>query len=125
MERGYSSFQPVKAGELLAHDCSGSLAAFEDSRVLLPLYQEQGEDGYFLMREFSPLWLALSKWLRRLGLEAALPWLPGVRRDAEDRNTLIIDRRIARWFALQVFHLLGYRKRRMDGDVLVVGRRQE
>jgi predicted deacylase len=125
MERGYSSFQPVKAGELLAHDCRGSLAAFEDSRVLLPLYQEQGEDGYFLMREFSPLWLALSKWLRRLGLEAALPWLPGVRRDAEDRNTLIIDRRIARWFAVQVFHLLGYRKRRMDGDVLVVGRRQE
>ena len=125
MEHGYASFQPVKAGDLLARDRSGNLTAFEDARVLLPLYQAQGEDGYFLMREFSPLWLAISKWLRRLGLEMALPWLPGVHRDSDDRNTLIIDRRIARWFALQVFHLLGYRKRRTNGDVLVVSRRQE
>jgi hypothetical protein len=125
MEHGYASFQSVKAGDVLAHDNNGNLTASEDARVLLPLYQTQGEDGYFLMREFSPLWLAISKWLRRMGLDAALPWLPGVRRDPGDQNTLIIDRRIARWFALQVFHLLGYRKRRMNGDLLVVSRRQE
>jgi len=32
---------------------------------------------------------------------------------------------VARWFALEVFHLLGYRKRRQMGDVLVVARRLE
>ncbi len=125
MEHGFASFQPVNRGELLARDHSGDLTAFEDGRVLLPLYQTQGEDGYFLMREFSPFWLAVSRWLRHMGLDAILHWLPGVRRDSENRYTLIVDRRIARWFALQVFHLLGYRKRRLDGEVLVVGRRQE
>ncbi len=125
MEPGYASFYPVRNGDLLARDQSGELTASEDSRVLLPLYQAQGEDGYFLMREFRPFWLAISKWLRRAGIDAALPWLPGVRRDPDSRNTLIINRRIARWFAVQVFHLLGYRKRRIDGNVLVVSRRQE
>jgi hypothetical protein len=32
---------------------------------------------------------------------------------------------VARWFALEVFHLLGYRKRREVGEVLVVTRRRE
>jgi hypothetical protein len=125
MEPGYASFHPVRAGELLAQDGSGSLTASEDGRVLLPLYQAQGEDGYFLMREFSSFWLRLSGILRRARIDAVLHWLPGVQRSTSSARTLTIDRRVARWFALQVFHLLGYRKRRMDGATLVVTRRPE
>ena len=33
------------------------------------------------------------------------------------------DTHVARWFPLEFFHLLGYRKRRQDGDTLVVTRR--
>jgi len=125
MEPGYASFHQVRAGELLAHDRSGPLTAFEDGRVLLPLYQTQGEDGYFLMREFSSFWLRLSAVLRLVRLDAVLHWLPGVQRSSHTPHTLVINRRIARWFALQVFHLLGYRKRRTDGETLVVTRRPE
>jgi len=61
--------------------------------------------------------------LRRLGLDRALHWLPGVRRHPEREGTLIIDTHLARWFALEVFHLLGYRKRRSVEGKLVVSRR--
>ncbi|UCG87042.1 MAG: succinylglutamate desuccinylase/aspartoacylase family protein [Gemmatimonadota bacterium] len=125
MEPGFVSFQTVQAGQLLARDRTGSLTAFEDGRILMPLYQSQGEDGYFLMREFSTLWLKLSAFLRLLHFDSVFRLLPGVRRSPADPNTLIIRRRTARWFALQVAHLLGYRKRRMDGETLIVTRRPE
>jgi hypothetical protein len=125
MEPGFCGFQMVKAGDIIARDRSGDIAAAADSRVLLPLYQSQGSDGYFLMREFSTFWLSVSAALRRMRLDTVLHWLPGVTRSVHDPNTLVINRRVARWFALQVFHLLGYRRRRMDGETLIVNRRPE
>ena len=125
MEPGYASFQPVRSGQLLARDQSRSYTALEGGRILMPLYQTQGEDGYFLMREFSGFWLKLSAVLRLLHFDSMLRLLPGVRHSPEDPNTLIIDRRIARWFALQVAHLVGFRKRRLDGETLIVTRRPE
>ena len=38
--------------------------------------------------------------------------MPGVRRSRRRPDTLIVDRRVARWYVIEVFHLLGYRKRR-------------
>ena len=125
MEPGFAGFQLVRAGDVLAHDRTGKLIAAEDGRVLLPLYQSQGADGYFLMREFNTFWLTLSATLRHLRLDSVIHWLPGVTRSLDNPNTLVIDRRIARWFALQVFHLLGYRKRRTDGETLIMTRRPE
>ncbi|MEM1219798.1 MAG: succinylglutamate desuccinylase/aspartoacylase family protein [Bacteroidota bacterium] len=54
MEPGYSNFQAVAKGELLAHDQHGPIYAEEDGLVLMPLYQKQGDDGYFLVREVAP-----------------------------------------------------------------------
>jgi hypothetical protein len=89
------------------------------------LYQSQGADGYFLMREFSTFWLTVSATLRYLRLDSVLHWLPGVARSPDSPHTLVINRRVARWLALQVFHLLGYRRRRMDGETLIMTRRPE
>ena len=46
----YKNFQEVKKGELLAYDKSGAIRAEEDGRILMPLYQKQGDDGFFLIR---------------------------------------------------------------------------
>ena len=48
----------------------------------------------------------------------------GVRRHPEIEEALIVDRHVARWFALQFLHLIGYRKQRAKGDTLVVLRRR-
>ncbi len=112
MVPGYVSFQPVTKAELLAHDVAGEVRAGEDGYVLLPLYQGQGEDGFFLGRRVPRFWFALSAWLRRLRLGDHVHWLPGVRRDPDDPNTLLANPRVTRFLLVQVFHLFGFRRER-------------
>jgi succinylglutamate desuccinylase len=50
MKSGYHNFQAVQAGEVLAHDQDGSITAPADGLILMPLYQKQGEDGFFLVK---------------------------------------------------------------------------
>ncbi len=51
MKPGYSNFQEVKKGEILAEDRHGEIRASKDALVLMPLYQKQGEDGFFLIEK--------------------------------------------------------------------------
>ncbi len=50
MEPNYKNFQPVKKGELLAVDKNGKIQAVDDGLILMPLYQKQGDDGFFLIK---------------------------------------------------------------------------
>lgn len=125
MRPGYASFQEVAENEHLADDESGPVTAPETGLILMPLYQPAGDDGFFITREFNRFWLSVSALLRRLGIDDFLPWMPGITRDPFHGGTLRVNGHVARWFALEVFHLLGYRKRRQVGDVLVVARRRE
>lgn len=124
MEPGYENFQPVKKDEHLANDKNGKIKAIESGMILMPLYQSQGNDGFFLGREISSFWLWLSRILRKLKLYKLMRFLPGVRRHPADKDSLIVNTRIARVFPLQIFHLLGFRKRRWRDDKLVVSRRK-
>jgi succinylglutamate desuccinylase len=49
----FQNFQMVKKGELLANDKNGPIFAAEDSFILMPLYQDQGQDGFFLVKPFK------------------------------------------------------------------------
>lgn len=124
MEPGYRNFEPVARGEVLANDRNGPIAAPEKGLILMPLYQAQGEDGFFIGRRISSFWLSLSGVLRRLRVQKMMPFLPGVSRDPSDPDALIINTRVARIFPLQIFHLLGFRKRRWREDKLFVSRRR-
>lgn len=48
---GFKNFQKVSKDDLLATDKNGNIYAPEDGRLLMPLYQKKGEDGFFLVRE--------------------------------------------------------------------------
>ena len=123
MQPGFTNFQPVRRGQLLAHDRHGPIRAAESGQILMPLYQGQGADGFFVVRAVRPVWLGLAAWLRRLRLERFLPVLPGVRRHPDLAATFTIDLRIARWYGLELFHLLGFRKKRSQAGKLIVSRR--
>ncbi len=125
MSPGYNNFASVRASELVASDSNGEIRASETARMLLPLYQGLGNDGFFLVREVHPFWLRLSAWMRAIRLDRLAHLLPGVRRAPEDAATLIVDRRVARWLTVEVFHLLGFRKERADGALLRFSRRRE
>jgi hypothetical protein len=123
MKPGYLNFQPVGEGEVVANDVRGPIRVPERGLLLMPLYQRLGDDGFFVVRSIRPLWIRLSAGLRRLRLDRWVHWLPGVRARPEGTATFAVSRRIARWYALEIFHLLGYRRAREHGDELLVTRR--
>lgn len=51
MHLGYKNFQPIEKGELLAQDRHGAIHAPYAGHILMPLYQPQGDDGFFIVRE--------------------------------------------------------------------------
>lgn len=124
MREGFSNFQEVPRDEPLAQDGHGTIRARETGRLLLPLYQGLGSDGFFLVREVRRFWLVVSAWLRRLRADRLAPLLPGVQAHV-GADALVVDPRIARWFAVEFFHLLGYRKERPEGSRLRFTRRRE
>lgn len=124
MEADFVNFQKVRRGQILARNVIGPIRAIESGMVLLPLYQELGDDGFFLARTVKPFWLNLSAFLRRLKVGDYVHLLPGVTRQAPDGGSLVVNTRIARVLPLQVFHLLGFRKLRWARNVLVVSRRR-
>ena len=124
MQPGCRSFQEVESGQLLARDRQGNLTAPGRAFLLLPLYQKEGEDGFFLAAEVRPFWIRLSAWIRPLRLDRLLHWLPGINRHPEEEGVLLVNRRIARWYTLEFFHLLGFRRRPSKGERLVMMHRK-
>jgi len=49
----YANFDPVTKGELLAYDRHGEIRAKFDGLILMPLYQKQGNDGFFIIKDIN------------------------------------------------------------------------
>lgn len=49
----YGNFDPVKKGELLAFDRHGEIRSKCDGLILMPLYQKQGNDGFFIIKDIN------------------------------------------------------------------------
>ncbi len=125
MREGFSNFDPVSEGDLLAKDISGPIYSREDGLMLLPLYQGQGQDGFFIGREVRRFWLRVSSCLRVLRLGALIHLMPGVHQVDGEVETLEVDPAVARWWVVEVFHLLGFRRVRSVGGKLRFSRRVE
>lgn len=53
MQPGYENFQPIKEGELLAISNGKEIKSDWDAYIFMPLYQSQGNDGFFVIQEIS------------------------------------------------------------------------
>lgn len=122
MVAGFANLDHARAGQLLARDKRGEIRARADGLVIMPLYQGQGDDGFFWGRAVSETRMRASETLRRLHLDRALHFLPGVKRDPECADRLRVNTRIARLYPLDVFHVFGFRRIRQEGDELTVER---
>ena len=49
----FKNFQKVSAGEALAKDQNGIIKSPVDAMIIMPLYQEKGEDGFFLVQKIE------------------------------------------------------------------------
>jgi succinylglutamate desuccinylase/aspartoacylase family protein len=107
---GFVNLTGVESDEVVASDARGPIRTPCAGLLLLPRYQAQGDDGFFLAREVRPAWLTISEWLRRAGVPSLLPHLPGIRRDPDRPRLLVVNPRVARAHVADVMHLCGYRQ---------------
>lgn len=52
MEIGFKNFDRVSKGQPIAKDRNGMVFAPHSGRILMPLYQHQGNDGFFIVKDF-------------------------------------------------------------------------
>lgn len=107
----FTNFDKVVKEQPLAESDGLPMHAPFDGRVFMPLYQDQGDDGYFIITKISKFWLAFSTVLRGLQSHNFLRLLPGISRYKKRRYQLLVNRKTARFMATEIFHLFGYRKR--------------
>lgn len=50
---GFTNFQAVTKGQVLGADKFGEVVAPSEGYLLMPLYQQQGEEGFFLIRDYQ------------------------------------------------------------------------
>ena len=135
MDPGFVNFQPVRRGQRLAVDADGELPSPETGRILMPLYQGLGEDGFFLARDLGNARLQLSAALRKLEVDRLLSFLPGVEveggggGDAAGGEAIRLPSVADRPAVKEVLRMFGYRKQvepSADGRVeLALARRRQ
>jgi len=122
MEPGFENFQPIIKGQMVARDRNGPIVAPRTGLMMLPRYQGQGDDGFFVASPVSPLLLKMSAAARRLRLERIMALLPGVGHHPERAGQFVTPpaTRLG-----DLFNWLGYRHVRPHGAGRVYARRHE
>jgi hypothetical protein len=93
--------------------------------LFMPLYQQQGAEGFFIIRRIPKILLRLSTILRKVKTDRLLTLLPGVSWEDHKKERLMVNIRVARFYSKAVFHLLGYRNRTLDKSHLLINNREK
>jgi hypothetical protein len=114
MLSNFSSFQKVMKDTPLAVQNQKVIKAKKNTILFMPLYQEQGAEGFFLIKN-TPKWaLGLSVLLRKIRFDRVLTLMPGISWSDTKKQSLIVNLSFARFLTKAFFHLLGYRNRTID-----------
>ncbi|GAA0189268.1 hypothetical protein GCM10009122_49240 [Fulvivirga kasyanovii] len=124
MKPGFNNFQHIPQGAELATSNGKIVKSPAASLIFMPLYQNQGNDGFFCIRKIPKTFLKLSATLRKLRFDKLLVLLPGIRWTSPHQNALLVNKKIARFFTRQLFHLLGYRSRYIDKNHIIMKNRE-
>ncbi|AXG68562.1 succinylglutamate desuccinylase [Kordia sp. SMS9] len=116
MKPGFKNFDTIQKSQEIATSNSTTINANVSGKIFMPLYQKQGDDGFFIITEISTFWLKLSSMFRTLNLHHVLRILPGVQQDKSNANALIVNPKIAAFLATKIFHLFGYRKKVLKSE---------
>ncbi len=114
MLNGYESFQKVTKGTLLAIQNREKVFAEKNTMLFMPLYQQQGAEGFFLIKNIPRWALKTSAILRKTKFDNLLTLLPGITWSSSAKESLLVNLSVARFFTKSFFHLLGYRNREVD-----------
>lgn len=114
MLNGFKSFQNIKKGTKLAISNNKEIVSKHNATLFMPLYQDIGDDGFFIIRKIRPFFLSLSAVLRRFKADNLLVLFPGITWQDKRKHVLQVNLKVARYMAKPIFHLFGYRNKRID-----------
>ncbi len=114
MLNGFKSFQNIKKGTPLAISNNREILSKHNGTLFMPLYQDVGDDGFFIIRRIRPIFLSLSAVLRRFKADNLLVMFPGITWEDKRKHVLQVNLKVARYMAKPIFHLLGFRNKRID-----------
>jgi hypothetical protein len=114
MKSGFKSFQDIEKGEKIAYSDDQLVNSEYNAKIFMPLYQDKGKEGFFIIRPIRPIFLRLSAFLRRLNLDGLLVALPGIKWHDKKAGALRVNLRTAKFLAKPIFHLFGYRNKYID-----------
>lgn len=121
---GFRNFEHVPRKTSLAINGSGLITTEKKRQLFMPLYQKKGSEGFYYIRHIPISILWLSKKMRILKFDGLLAKLPGIEWASQNRNALVVDKRVARVLAKPIFHVLGYRTRTVDKNHWVLKSRE-
>ncbi len=123
MRDGFVNFQKIEKGETIAFNKSGKIRSRRNGFIFMPLYQSQGCDGFFVVKEIKPFWFKASSRTRKWRIDKTLSLLPGITKERRKKDGYLIDKNIARYKTISLLHLLGYRKVKDNGETMNMSRR--
>lgn len=116
MLNGFENFEKIPSQKPLAISNSTTIKANKAGVIFMPLYQKQGNEGYFMISKVSLFWLKLSSLVRKLKLYHILHFLIGVKKHPTKKHVLIVNLKSAKYLTNEIFHLFGYRKKINRGN---------
>ncbi|MBD0779747.1 succinylglutamate desuccinylase/aspartoacylase family protein [Maribacter sp. ANRC-HE7] len=124
MMEGFHSFEEIIEGTPLAMEKEEFIKAEKDTIIFMPLYQQKGNDGFFLIRKLPTWVLKLSAFFRRTKIGNLLHYLPGLSWANKEKESLLVNTKVAQFSTRPFFHLLGYRNRMLDDTHIVMNNRE-
>ena len=121
---GFRSFDTLAEGTRLASHNGKKLKTDKKSIVFMPLYQEQGEEGFFLIRKIPGWILRLSAGMRKIRIDHLLTFLPGISWHSPSKDRLMVNLKVTRFLSKPFFHLMGYRSKTVDATHVLMSNRE-
>ena len=120
----FKSFQTIYKGMHLAKSNKKAIFSTHNAKIFMPLYQTQGAEGLFIIKSISPLLLKISALLRHFKLDSLFPLLPGVSWQNKNQGVLLVNLKVTKLLAKQIFHLFGFRGQKLDNTHLLFNNRE-
>ena len=123
MKEGFKSFQRISKGTPIATYNEKEICSNHNGYLFMPLYQNKGNEGFFIIKPILPFFLFLSRVLRRFKVDSLLVGLPGISWESKKEGVLKADLKVVQFLAKPIFHILGYRSRTVtENKVLLYNR---
>ncbi len=111
MYDGFSNFQSIEKNVKMAIKNGIEIKSEWEDHIFMPLYQEKGDDAFFIIRRIPPFFLWLSRILRKYNFERIVLLLPGVSLYDKKKHILAVNNKVVKILRNDLFHLLGFRQK--------------